>query len=194
MRSSMLFFRSNLFYLPQIETERLILRRIRVSDAKDVFDYSKDPDVAKYVLWQAQTDIKEAKSYCRAMIRQYKNDEPASWGIIDRASGHLIGTIGYMSYDESNHSTEIGYSLAHWKWNQGIMTEALRQVIQYTFTSMDINRIEAQHETENPASGRVMQKCGMHKEGILRQRLYNKGRYVDVCLYSILKSDFKKHS
>ena len=69
------------------------------------------------------------------------------------------------------------------------MTEALREVIRYTFSEMEINRIEAQHETENPASGRVMEKCGMKKEGILRQRLYNKGRFVDVCLYSILRSE-----
>jgi len=185
----MFFFRSNMFYLPQLETKRLLLRQIRVSDAPDVFAYSKDPEVARYVLWQAQTELKEAKDYCRAMVRQYRMDEPASWGIVDKSGGHLIGTIGYMDYDSSNRSTEIGYSLARWKWNQGLMTEALTEVIRYTFSEMEINRIEAQHETENPASGRVMEKCGMKKEGILRQRLYNKGRFVDVCLYSILRSE-----
>ena len=69
------------------------------------------------------------------------------------------------------------------------MTEALARVIDYTFESMDINRIEAQHELDNPASGRVMEKCGMRKEGVLRQRLYNKGKFVDVALYAILKDD-----
>ena len=185
----MFFFRSNLFYLPDLETKRLLLRRIRVSDAADVFAYSKDPEVARYVLCQAQTEFREAKDYCRAMVRQYRTDEPSSWGIVDKGSGHLIGTIGYMDYNSGNRTTEVGYSLARWKWNQGIMTEALREVIRYTFSEMDINRIEAQHETENPASGRVMEKCGMKKEGILRQRLYNKGRFVDVCLYSILRSE-----
>ena len=72
------------------------------------------------------------------------------------------------------------------------MTEALARVIDYTFESMDINRIEAQHELDNPASGRVMEKCGMRKEGVLRQRLYNKGKFVDVALYAILKSDPRK--
>ena len=70
------------------------------------------------------------------------------------------------------------------------MTEALRRVIAYTFEAMDVNRIEAQHELTNPASGRVMEKCGMRKEGELRQRLYNKGRFVDVALYAILKEDY----
>ena len=57
---------------------------------------------------------------------------------------------------------------------------------------MDVNRIEAQHELDNPSSGRVMEKCGMIKEGVMRQRLYNKGRYVDVALYAILKEDYEK--
>ena len=112
-----------------------------------------------------------------------------SWGIIDKKTGHLVGTIGYMSYDMENASVEVGYSLARWLWNGGYMTEALARVIDYTFDAMDVNRIEAQHELDNPASGRVMEKCGMRKEGVLRQRLYNKGKFVDVALYAILKDD-----
>ena len=67
----------------------------------------------------------------------------------------------------------------------------LRRVIAYTFEAMDINRIEAQHELDNASSGRVMEKCGMVKEGVLRQRLYNKGKYVDVALYAILRDDYE---
>ena len=102
-----------------------------------------------------------------------------------------MGTIGYMDYNEDNATVEVGYSLAHWLWNGGYMTEALRRVIIYTFEAMDINRIEAQHELDNPSSGRVMEKCGMQREGVLRQRLYNKGKYVDVALYAILRGDYE---
>ena len=137
----------------------------------------------------AQKDIGEAKDYCRYMTRRYRADEPSSWGIVDKKTGRLVGTIGYMNYDMDNASVEIGYSLAKWMWNGGYMTEALRRVIDYTFDAMDINRIEAQHELDNPASGRVMEKCGMRREGVLRQRLYNKGKFVDVALYAILKDD-----
>ena len=178
-----------LFSMPTLETERLILRRIVMSDAKDIFEYSCDEEVARHVLWTAQKSISEAKFYCKYMQRRYKNDEPSSWGIVEKKTGRLVGTIGYMTYSEDNNSVEVGYSLAHWLWNGGYMTEALRRVIDYTFDDMDINRIEAQHELTNPASGRVMEKCGMRKEGELRQRLFNKGKYVDVALYAILKSD-----
>ena len=178
-----------LFSMPTLETKRLILRRIVMSDAKDIFAYSSDEEVARHVLWSAQKSISEAKDYCKFMQRRYRSDEPSSWGIIEKATGRLVGTIGFMSYSEDNATVEVGYSLARWLWNGGYMTEALSCVIDYAFDSMDLNRIEAQHELTNPASGRVMEKCGMRKEGVLRQRLYNKGKYVDVALYAILRGD-----
>ena len=181
-----------LFSMPTLETQRLILRRITMKDAQDIFAYSKDPEVARHVLWDAQKDISEAKEYCRFMMRRYRQDQPSSWGIIDKRTNRLVGTIGYMEYREEHGSVEVGYSLARHMWNGGYMTEALRRVIAYTFEAMDINRIEAQHELTNPSSGRVMEKCGMKKEGVLRQRLYNKGKYVDVALYAILQSDYMK--
>ena len=178
------------FYLETLSTKHLTLRQLKMKDAQDIFLYSKDEEVARHVLWEAQKSISEAKDYIRYMNRRYRNNEPSSWGIIDNYSNHLIGTIGYMNYDENNGSTEIGYSLSRKYWNQGIMTEALTKVIDYTFKNMQVERIEAQHETDNPASGRVMEKCGMKKEGILRHRLYNKGKYVDMVVYSILKSEY----
>lgn len=185
-------FRSNpygVFSMPDIETKRLLLRRMTMKDAQDIFEYSRDPEVARHVLWSAQKHISEAKEYVRYMTKRYRDDLPSSWGIIDKESGKLVGTIGYMSLSEENASVEVGYSLARWLWGKGLMTEALRAVIDYTFDAMDINRIEAQHELLNPSSGRVMEKCGMTKEGVLRQRLYNKGKFVDVALYSILRED-----
>lgn len=181
-----------MFSMPTLETKRLILRRITMRDAKDIFAYSKDEEVARHVLWSAQKDISEAKEYCRFMMKRYRCDQPSSWGIIEKATDRLVGTIGYMDYNEDNATVEVGYSLARWMWNGGYMTEALSRVIAYTFDAMDINRIEAQHELDNPSSGRVMEKCGMLKEGVMRQRLYNKGRYVDVALYAILKEDYEK--
>ena len=179
-------------YMPTLETARLRLRKLRLHDAADIFAYSKDPEVAKYVLWDAQTCQAEARAYLRYMLRKYRQCAPASWGIELKSTGHIVGTIGFMWIQDDNRAAEVGYSLAHELWNQGYMTEALRAVIDYGFCSLHLNRIEAQHESENPASGAVMRKCGMVHEGHLRQRLYNKGRYVDVELYAILRSDHVK--
>ena len=176
--------------LPIITTERLMLRRMTLRDAQDVFDYSQDEEVARHVLWDTQRSISEARAYLRYMLRQYRRNQPASWGIILKETGKLIGTIGFMSYNEDHNSAEIGYSLSRDHWNKGLMSEALRACLEYAFDEMQLHRVEAQHELTNPASGRVMEKCGMQREGILRGRLYNKGRYVDVCLYAILDEDW----
>ena len=101
----------------------------------------------------------------------------------------IIGTIGFMWINCEHRSAEVGYSLSRDCWNQGYATEALRAVLRFGFNTLRLNRIEAQHELDNPASGRVMEKCGMRCEGTLRQRVFNKGRFSDVRLYAILRGD-----
>ena len=179
-------------YLPAIETERLVLRRLALRDAQAIYEYGRDPRVAKYVLWDAYRSVGEAKGYIRYMLRKYRAGEPSSWGIELKETGQVIGTIGFMWIQRENASAEVGYSLSRAYWNRGIMTEALQAAIDFGFRSLNLNRIEAQHETENPASGAVMRKCGMKYEGTLRQRLLNKGRFVDVELYAILRGDYMK--
>lgn len=181
-----------LIYMPDLRTPRLRLRKLTMRDAQDIYQYSRDPEVARHVLWDAHRSIGDSRAYLRYMLRRYRNREPASWGIEYVDTGRIIGTIGFMWIQEDNNAAEVGYSLAREYWGRGLMTEALRAVLQYGFDHMDLNRIEAQHETTNPASGAVMRKCHMQREGTLRGRLFNKGRYVDVELYAILRRDFNR--
>ncbi|HIU46119.1 MAG TPA: GNAT family N-acetyltransferase [Candidatus Fimadaptatus faecigallinarum] len=176
--------------LPELETERLKLRKLRMSDAQDMYEYSRDPEVARHVLWDAHTSVSETRGYLRYALRQYRQDQPASWGIELKQTGRLIGTIGFMWINRDHNSAEVGYSLARAQWNKGLMSEALEAVLEEGFMDLGLHRIEAQHEVDNPASGRVMVKCGMLYEGCVRGRLYNKGRYVDVSLYAILRDDY----
>ncbi len=185
----MQLFQGTFSSLPELKTERLILRPLRMSDARDMYAYAQDPEVSRHVLWSAHTSIFQTRAFLRSAIRQYRRGEPGSFAIVLKASGHMIGTVGFMWIDREYKSAEVGYSLGRAYWNQGIMTEALRAVVAYGFDQLGLNRIEAQHETDNPASGRVMAHVGMRQEGILRQRLKNKGKFVDVALYAILRSD-----
>ena len=176
--------------MPQLHTERLTLRKMTMRDAEDMFEYSRDPEVARHVLWDAHRSISESRAYIRYSLRKYRQGDPASWCIVWNETGKVIGTIGFMWWQRDNNAAEVGYSLSRAFWNKGIMTEALREVIRYGFCEVRLHRIEAQHEIDNPASGAVMRKCGMRPEGTLRGRLYNKGRYVDVNLYAILREDY----
>ena len=175
-----------------LTTPRLRLRKLAMRDAADVYAYCRDPEVARHVLWDAHTSIGESKAYIRYMLKKYRAGEPSSWGIELSSTGKVIGTIGYMWWQSENNSAEVGYSLARPYWNQGLMTEALAAVLGYSFESLALHRVEAQHELLNPASGAVMKKAGMQYEGTLRGRIYNKGRFVDVAIYAMLKEDWMK--
>lgn len=185
----MQFFQGIFAHLPTLETDRLILRPMKMSDARDMYAYASDREVSRHVLWDAHTSIFQTRRFLRAAIRQYRQGLPGSFAIALKESGRMIGTIGFMWVNVDHQSAEVGYSLSRDYWNQGLMTEALRRVIAFGFDDLRLNRIEAQHDTENPASGKVMAHVGMIYEGVMRQRLKNKGRFVDVACYAILRSD-----
>ena len=179
--------------LPVIETPRLTLRKVRMSDAQDINAYARDREVARHVLWEAHQSAWDTRAYIRYLLWQYRNGLPGSWAIVLRETGKVVGTIGYMSYYADNAAVEVGYSLSRECWGQGLMTEALGAVIDETFRVLNIHRIEAMHFTDNPASGRVMEKCGMTHEGHLRGRIYCKGAFRDVEMWGILRRDWEKH-
>lgn len=180
--------------LPDLETPRLLLRRMRLRDAADMFEYTSDPQVARYVLWDPHRSQRETRRYIRAVRSQYRQGVPSSWAIELKAEHKVIGSIGYMWYSPDNRSAEVGYSLSRAYWNRGFMSEALQRVILSAFQDLRLHRVEAQHDVRNPASGRVMEKCGMRKEGILRARLFSKGEYVDTALWSILREELEESS
>lgn len=176
--------------LPVIETERLILRKMIMRDASDMYRYCRDKEVARHVLWEAHTSILETRSYIRYNLYQYRSGEPASWCIVLRETGRVVGTIGYMNYSPENSTVEVGYSLSRERWGKGLMTEALDAVISETFRSLKVHRIEAMHFSDNPASGRVMEKCGMTHEGHMREKICCKGVFRDVEMWGILNKDW----
>ena len=181
------------FYrLPELETEDLILRKPRMRDAKDIFRYASDPEVARYVLWESHRSVSETASFVRDLRVRIRAGYPSSWVVSLRETGLVIGTIGFVWYSTDNNAAELGYSFSREYWNQGYATQALHAVIDCLFSSLPLNRLEAQHDVRNPASGRVMQKCGLTQEGVLRGRIMNKGEYIDTALYSILRSDWEK--
>ena len=175
--------------LPTLRTERLILRRVRRRDAADIFAYAQDEEVARHVLWDAHRSIRDSRAYIRYLRRQYAAGEPSSYAMELKATGQVIGTVGFVRYDEEHNAAEVGYSMGRAWWHQGLMTEALRELIRFAFEELGLHRIEARHELDNPASGRVMARCGLRQEGILRGAVWNKGRYADVAVWGIVSEE-----
>ena len=180
------FYRKQFRHLPVLKTERLTLRPIRHSDARAMYEYSRDEMVSRYVLWDPHRSILDSHEVISDLKRQYRRGYPSSFAIALSGNDQLIGTIGYMWLNTNDRSAEIGYSLSREHWNQGYATEALKEIIRYSFETLSLHRVEAQHDIRNPASGKVMEKAGMKPEGTLVDRIYNKGRFCTVALYAAI--------
>lgn len=115
--------------------------------------------------------------------------EQAVFAATFKAEGELIGAVG-LTIDSAFDRAELGYWIGEPFWGLGYCTEAAKRVVEFGFSAVRLNRIHAGHLDRNPASGRVLQKIGMSKEGIARQHVKKWGKYEDLVLYSLLRDDW----
>lgn len=174
-----------------LETRRLILRRFRPEDARDVFaNWMSQAELARYTDWPLLDDVFEAECLLSAWCAAYEDLHIYNWAIARKEDGHAIGFIHAANFSDRHARCELDYALAKQYWNVGIMTEALRAVIDFLFRTVGCHKICGCCAALNPASGRVMEKCGMTKEGYQRGHYKNReGIYTDMILYGILQED-----
>lgn len=177
-----------------IETKRLLLRKFKVEDAEEMFEnWAKDPENVIFLQWNAHKDAYETKSILEKWSDEYKSSKTYNWCITVKDTKEVIGSITVVKLFEDIECAEIGYVISKKHWNKGIMTEALGGVIKYLFLKVGVNRIQLKHDVDNPASGKVMIKNGLKREGVLREAYRNNnGKLRDMAIYSILKSEFKE--
>ena len=174
-------------------TQRLKLRKFTLKDADDMFNnWANDSRVSKYVKWTPHENIENTKKLLSTWIDGYKNDNCYNWAI--EYHGSVIGSISVVEMNDRLECATIGYCMGSDYWNKGIMTEALKGVIHYLFNTVGVHRIQAEHDTENPASGKVMSKCGMIYEGTKRKIIKNHDdEWIDLATYAILESDYSDY-
>ncbi len=177
--------------LPELETERLLLRKMRLDDAEAMFAYASDPEVTRYVPWDTHRSMEDSESFLGFATEGYERGDFGGWGVVLKDSGAFVGTCGVdVNYALEHGRAELGYVLAR-ALGKGLMPEAVRAVIRFGFGRMELNRIQARCIAENTASARVMEKAGMTYEGTLRESEFIKGAYRDMKLYSILRSEYR---
>jgi ribosomal-protein-alanine N-acetyltransferase len=175
---------------PRIETERLVLRPLEMADAEGIYEYAKEPEVTKYVIFETHKSLEDTYAFLREVDQWRKEASNAVWGIRLRLDEKFVGTVGLHRYEPEHKSVEIGYATGIPYWNKGYTTEAVQALIRQVFNTTDMNRIHAHHYLPNTASGRVMEKAGMKYEGVLRQRAFIKGEFRDLVMYGILRNDY----
>jgi [ribosomal protein S5]-alanine N-acetyltransferase len=152
---------------PTLETDRLILRAIDLTDAENIYQYAKNPNVSKYTLWEPHTAIADSLSYIRDYVLDYYcQGVPEPFGVAYKSEpGKLIGTVGCFWTSKPAKAMELAYAIGEGHWGKGLMPEACKAVMNYCFNTFDLKRIQARCMVENTPSAKVMQKVGMAYEG-----------------------------
>lgn len=174
---------------PVLYTQRLRLHPYRKGDGAQMFaNWAGDPEVTRWLSWGPHADPKVSEGLAQMWAEGYESPTVYRWAI--EKEGELIGDIAVTRWREDRESCEIGYCLCRRFWNQGLMTEALARVLAYLLDTVGFHRVELRHDSANPASGRVMQKCGLRFEGVSRGAAKRRdGAWMDVCNYAILAED-----
>ncbi len=177
--------------MPELETSRLVLRRMKASDSADMYDYAKSPEVTRYLLWRPHPDIAYTRRYLEYLGGRYRIGAHFEWAVVHKDTDRMIGTCGFARVDTANNCAELGYVLHPDYHGQGLMTEAAERVLQFGFNVLGLNRIEARYMLGLDASRLVMDRLGMLFEGVQRSAMLVKGSYRDIATCAILAKDYR---
>ena len=177
--------------MPVLETERLILRPLRVDDTNDMFEYASDPEVTRYLLWDAHTTPMHTRNYLEYLGGRYRLGMHHEWAVVLKETHRMIGTCGFVTVDLQHRRAEIGYVINPRYRGRGIAVEAVNEVLKFGFGPLSLHRIEARYMVGNEASRRVMEKSGMRFEGVQRESMLVKGVFRDIGTCAILSPEMK---
>ena len=167
-----------------LETDRLILRRFNRDDAGAFFsNVTSDAEVNKYLTWDIHKSVEETEHLMDTFVERYRNADRYCWAVELKETKELIGTVAAPTVKERTETVEITYCFGSRWWGHGYATESLTAVMNFFFDEVGVNRVEAGHDLNNPASGRVMEKAGLKKEGILIQAGRNNCGLFDLVMY-----------
>ena len=177
--------------IPVLETERLRLRPFTLDDEAAVFALASDPEVARFVRFEAHRTLAETRAFLELVLQHYARGKPFAWAVVRREDERLIGSCGFVSESDERKSAEIGYWLGKPYWGQGYAVEAARALVRFGFEQMGLERVEAKCFVGNRAGQRVIEKLGMKFEGTDRSEMI-KGEYPELRLCGISRDEWRR--
>ncbi len=178
----------------QLETERMLLRPLQQADAPALLAIFSDPLVMRYwssAPWQA---LSEAQAMIERDQRAMAAGEFLRLGVVRKEDDALLGQCCLFKLDQQCRRAEIGYAMAHHAWGHGYMHEALCALVEFSFSQLQLNRLEADIDPRNTNSQRSLERLGFLQEGFLRERWIVEGEVSDSALFGLLLADWRsKH-
>lgn len=181
-------------HLPILSSSNLVLRPIDERDTAALFHHFSDDRVTKYMDIDSFSNISDATHIIQFFRKSLEEEEGTRWAITLAGKDELIGTCGYHKINKPHFKAEIGYDLQPSYWGKGIMKEAISCMLTYGYEELQFNRIEAFVDPENIASAKLLSRLGFHYEGFLRDAFFEKGKFVNAELYSLLRHEHTRES
>jgi len=175
---------------PILETERLLLRELTLNDKEDIFSILSNSKVTRFYGRDTLKNVEEAQESILFFRNKFSEKKGIRWGIVTKETNELIGTIGFDGWLQNQKRAEIGYEISPAHWKRGFASEAIKKVLLYGFTFLELLRIGAVVFPENEPSNILMVKMGFKKEGLLRNYIHQNGTSHDTFVYSIIDTDF----
>ncbi|MFT4925988.1 MAG: ribosomal-protein-alanine N-acetyltransferase [Phenylobacterium sp.] len=179
---------------PVLETSRLLLDEVVLTDSSAIFSMFSDPDVTEFYDFEVFRCEEEAIELINKDRQRNQANESRRWAVREKTSGQLIGGCGINRFEPSNHIAVISYEFAQSSWGKGFATEAVNAMMAFAFSDDSphfVNRIEANTMLGNTGSEGLLAKLGFKLEGVMRDYGYWKGRYHDLKLFSLLRRDYE---
>jgi ribosomal-protein-alanine N-acetyltransferase len=175
-----------------IETARLILRQYKMTDAEDMFrNWVADQEVSKFWGWEPHDDIEETKTLLSAWMKEYGRVDYYHWVIIHKETFQAVGYIYLNEMNDESRSASVHFLVSRSYWNQGIMTEACKAVMDFSFSKIGVLSIHTHHHVDNPASGKVLQKSSFRFIDTQYREIADCPRISgNYCFYEITKDDW----
>jgi len=176
-----------------IETKRLLLRRLRISDAADMFEYTSNPVVTTHLHWYPHKGIDEVLQFISKVLKNYDTmDSEFTYGIELKTDNKLIGVLKILNISYYNKRGEFTSILNPKFQGQGYMAEAWQGLLDFCFNKAGMNRIQSYVTEDNTPSIKKNLKAGLTFEGRLKDYWLMKGTYKDALVYAITAETFKR--
>jgi [ribosomal protein S5]-alanine N-acetyltransferase len=180
---------SHFSFLPfqNLESDRLLLRQITPEDVHEVFALRSNAEIMKYIPRPLVTTNEEALEHITMIQDKLEKNEGINWAITIKENIKLIGIIGHYRMRWEHFRSEIGYMLLPEYHGKGIITEAIKLMIDYGFDQMNMHSLEGIIDPANTASARVLEKNGFVKEAHFKENEFFDGKFLDSVIYSLIK-------
>lgn len=175
-----------------LETERLLLRRLDENDVEEVLALRGNPEIMKYIPRTLSKTKEDALEHIAMIEDKIVSNIGINWGITIKGNSKIMGIIGHYKISPENYRSEIGYMSFPEFNGKGYISEAIKAVVAYGFEQLNLHSIEAIIDPNNIASERVLQKNGFVKEAHILENELWEGKFWDTVIYSLLKRNFQK--